>query len=436
MQFYSTNNKNLTSPLKNAVLQGLAPDNGLYMPEYIPVMAEEFWEQLPKLSMGEIGFETLKHYFCPDIPETTFREITNDAFNFPIPVVPISEQIAALELFHGPTLAFKDIGARFLARVMAQFTEKGGRPINVLVATSGDTGSAVANGFLGVEGVNVIVLYPKGLVSEVQEKQFTTLGQNIQALEIDGTFDDCQHLVKTAFMDTELRQNMVLTSANSINLARFLPQMVYYFYAFGQIKKEDWKDTVMCVPSGNFGNLTAGIIAAQMGLPIKRFIAATNVNDIVPHYLETGEYLPAPSIATPANAMDVGDPSNFVRIQTLFNNELNKIQAVLKGLSVADEQIKETIRMVFEKHGYTLDPHGAVGYLALQKNLKNNEKGIFLATAHPAKFPETVELEIQQKVQQPPRLERFMHGVKRTTELSKNYSDLKCFLETAAIFKT
>jgi len=436
MQFYSTNNKNLNSHLKNAVLQGLAPDNGLYMPEHIPVMPEEFWEQLPKLSLGEIGFETLKHFFCPDIPEEVFRQITDEAFNFPIPVVPVSEDISALELFHGPTLAFKDIGARFLARVMSQFTEKGGKPINVLVATSGDTGSAVANGFLGVDGVNVIVLYPKGLVSEVQEKQFTTLGQNIQALEVKGTFDDCQRLVKTAFMDEALRQKLVLTSANSINLARFLPQMVYYFYAFGQIKRQDWKDTVICVPSGNFGNLTAGMIAAQMGLPVKRFVAATNVNDIVPQYLETGNYKPAPSIATPANAMDVGDPSNFVRIQTIFDNNLNKIQDRLTGLSVSDTQIKETIRIVFEKHRYVLDPHGAVGFRALQKNLKKDEKGIFLATAHPAKFPETVELETQQKVQQPPRLERFMHGTKRTTALSKNYSDLKCFLETASVLKT
>lgn len=435
MQFYSTNNKNQFSALKNAVLQGLAPDNGLYMPENIPQMPEEFWKELPGLTLGEIGFETLKHFFCPDIPENTFKELTREAFNFPIPVVPVSDQISALELFHGPTLAFKDIGARFLARVMAQFTEKGGKPINVLVATSGDTGSAVANGFLGVEGVNVIVLYPKGLVSDVQEKQFTTLGQNIQALEIEGTFDDCQRLVKTAFLDEQLREELVLTSANSINLARFLPQMVYYFHAFGQIRREDWEKTVVCVPSGNFGNLTAGIIAAQMGLPVKRFLAATNSNDIVPKYLQTGVYSPAPSIATPANAMDVGDPSNFIRIQTIFGHDLNKIQEKLTGLSVPDEQIRETIRIVFEKYRYVLDPHGAVGYRALQKNLQKEEKGIFLATAHPAKFPVTVEQEIQQKIQQPSRLERFMLGNKQTNVLSKNYVDLKNYLLTLTVQK-
>lgn len=424
MQYYSTNNPSIKSELKEAVINGLASDKGLFMPEEIPVLPSGFWEALPHLSVGEIGFETLKHFFCPEIPEETFKELTEEAFNFPIPLVPVTDKIGALELFHGPTLAFKDMGARFLARVMAHFTSDHAKAINVLVATSGDTGSAVANGFLGVEGVNVFVLYPKGLVSEVQEKQFTTLGQNITAIEVDGTFDDCQRLVKTAFMDEDLKQKLQLTSANSINLARFLPQMVYYFYAYAQAVKKGQRDIVVCVPSGNFGNLTAGLIAHQMGLPVKRFVAATNRNDIVPSYLMTGSYQPAPSVATPANAMDVGDPSNFVRIQTLFNHDLPAMKALIEGLAVDDETIFTTIEAVYQTGGYILDPHGAIGYHALQQQLKDKEYGIFLATAHPAKFPETVERVIRRKVEQPKRLQAFLKGEKRVLSTSNNYRDI------------
>ncbi|MCU4164659.1 threonine synthase [Carboxylicivirga caseinilyticus] len=428
MQFYSTNNVSHKSDLKNAVINGLAPDKGLYMPEEIPVLPESFWIDLPNMNLGEIGYHVLKPYFCPTIPEGEFKELTKEAFNFPIPLQKVSENISSLELFHGPTLAFKDIGARFLARVMAQFTRGMEHHINVLVATSGDTGSAVANGFLGVDGVDVYVLYPKGLVSEVQEKQFTTLGQNITAIEIDGTFDDCQRLVKSAFMDEDLQNKLVLTSANSINLARFLPQMVYYFYGYAQAVKQGKKDIIVSVPSGNFGNLTAGIIAYKMGLPVKHFIAATNINDIVPKYLYSGIYSPAKSISTPANAMDVGDPSNFVRIQDLFDKKLEGIKNVITGYVCPNEDIFAMIEKVFTDNDYILDPHGAIGYKSLTELLDEGEFGMFLATAHPAKFPETVEEIIKQKVEQPDRLKAFLAGKKDVEELSEDFESFKSFL--------
>ncbi|MBS2097576.1 threonine synthase [Carboxylicivirga linearis] len=428
MQFYSTNNASHKSDLKSAVINGMAPDKGLYMPEEISVLPESFWQELPDMDLGEIGYHVLKPYFCPTIPEEEFKKLTKDAFNFPIPLEKVSENISTLELFHGPTLAFKDIGARFLARVMAQFTHDLDQNINVLVATSGDTGSAVANGFLGVEGVDVYVLYPKGLVSDVQEKQFTTLGQNVTAIEIDGTFDDCQRLVKSAFMDDELQKKLVLTSANSINLARFLPQMVYYFYAYAQAIKQGKTDIVVSVPSGNFGNLTAGLIAYRMGLPVKHFIAATNINDIVPKYLDSGIYSPAKSISTPANAMDVGDPSNFVRVQELFNKSWDGIKKTITGFVCKNEEIFEMIDKVFKEEGYILDPHGAIGYKSLNELLKDDEFGIFLATAHPAKFPETVEEIIKQKVEQPDRLKAFLAGTKNVEELSEEFEAFKKYL--------
>lgn len=428
MQFYSTNNTSHKSDLKNAVINGLAPDKGLYMPEEIPTLPDTFWEQLPQMTPGEIGFNVLKPYFCPAIPEKDFRKLTSEAFNFPVPLQAVDNRIFALELFHGPTLAFKDFGARFLARVMAQFTKGLEKNINVLVATSGDTGSAVANGFLGVEGVDVYVLYPKGLVSDVQEKQFTTLGQNITAIEIDGTFDDCQSLVKSAFMDAELQEKLVLTSANSINLARFLPQMVYYFYAYAQAVKEGEKDVVFSVPSGNFGNLTAGLIAQRMGLPVKHFIAATNINDIVPKYLETGLYSPARSISTPANAMDVGDPSNFVRIQELFGNKLESIKEKITGFVCDNDGIFKTIDKVYQKQGYVLDPHGAIGYKSLDDLLQDGETGVFLATAHPAKFPETVEKIINKTVEQPERLKAFLNAQKDVKQLTNDFTAFKSYL--------
>ena len=424
MIFYSTNDNNITADLKTAVLKGLAPDKGLYMPESIPVLPKSFWDNIPGKTMGEIGFEMLKPYFCPDIPEDTFRKMVNDAFNFPVPVVKITDQISTAELFHGPTLAFKDVGARFLARVMSYFASNQG-DINVLVATSGDTGSAVANGFLGVKGVKVHVLYPSGLVSRLQELQFTTLGQNVTAYEVSGVFDDCQRMVKECFMDKELNDKRILTSANSINLARFLPQSVYYAYALSQIPQERWKDVVMTVPSGNFGNITAGLVAWRMGMPVKRFIAAINANRVFADYLETGVYKPQKSIATIANAMDVGDPSNFARVLELFGNSVDNIRAEISSYSYTDEQIGATMAETLKQTGYELDPHGAVGYSALRDHLNSGELGLFLETAHPAKFIDTVEKYTGRRVEIPARLQKFAEGTKQTVKIKSDYTELK-----------
>ena len=424
MIFYSTNNKSNTADLKTAVLKGLASDKGLYMPETIPTLPKSFWYNIPGKTMGEIGFEMLKPYFCPDIPEDTFRKMVNDAFNFPVPVVKITDQISTAELFHGPTLAFKDVGARFLARVMSYFASNQG-DINVLVATSGDTGSAVANGFLGVKGVKVHVLYPSGLVSRLQELQFTTLGQNVTAYEVSGVFDDCQRMVKECFMDKELNEKRILTSANSINLARFLPQSVYYAYALSQIPQERWKDVVMTVPSGNFGNITAGLVAWRMGMPVKRFIAAINANRVFADYLETGVYKPQKSIATIANAMDVGDPSNFARVIELFGKSVDNIRAEISSYSYTDEQIGATMAQVLKETGYELDPHGAVGYSALRDHLNNGELGLFLETAHPAKFIDTVEKYTGKRVEIPARLQKFAEGTKQTVKIKADYTELK-----------
>ncbi len=424
MIFYSTNDKSNTADLKTAVLKGLAPDKGLYMPESIPVLPKSFWDNIPGKTMGEIGFELLKPYFCPDIPEDTFRKMVDDAFNFPVPVVKITENISTAELFHGPTLAFKDVGARFLARVMSYFASNQG-DINVLVATSGDTGSAVANGFLGVKGVKVHVLYPSGLVSRLQELQFTTLGQNVTAYEVSGVFDDCQRMVKECFMDKELNQKRILTSANSINLARFLPQSVYYAYALSQIPQERWKDVVMTVPSGNFGNITAGLVAWRMGMPVKRFIAAINANRVFADYLETGVYKPQKSIATIANAMDVGDPSNFARVIELFGKSVDNVRAEISSYSYTDEQIGATMAEVLKTTGYELDPHGAVGYSALRDHLNSGELGLFLETAHPAKFIDTVEKYTGKRVEIPARLQKFAEGTKQTVKIKADYTELK-----------
>lgn len=424
MIFYSTNDKSNTADLKTAVLKGLAPDKGLYMPESIPVLPKTFWDNIPGKTMGEIGFELLKPYFCPDIPEDTFHKMVDDAFNFPVPVVKITENISTAELFHGPTLAFKDVGARFLARVMSYFASNQG-DINVLVATSGDTGSAVANGFLGVKGVKVHVLYPSGLVSRLQELQFTTLGQNVTAYEVSGVFDDCQRMVKECFMDKELNQKRILTSANSINLARFLPQSVYYAYALSQIPQERWKDVVMTVPSGNFGNITAGLVAWRMGMPVKRFIAAINANRVFADYLQTGVYKPQKSIATIANAMDVGDPSNFARVIELFGKSVDNVRAEISSYSYTDEQIGATMAEVLKATGYELDPHGAVGYSALRDHLNAGELGLFLETAHPAKFIDTVEKYTGKRVEIPARLQKFAEGTKQTVKIKADYTELK-----------
>lgn len=424
MRFYSTNNKNHTADLKTAVLKGLAPDKGLYMPESIPVLPKSFWDWVPGKSMGEIGFEILKHFFCPDIPEDKFKAMVEDAFNFPVPVVKVNDRISSLELFHGPTLAFKDVGARFLARVMSYFADFGGKPINVLAATSGDTGSAVANGFLGVPNVYVHILYPSGLVSKLQELQFTTLGQNVSAYEVKGVFDDCQRMVKEAFMDADVNAHKILTSANSINLARFLPQSVYYVHALAQIPQEKWKDLVVCVPSGNFGDITAGLVAYKMGMPVKRFIAAVNANKVFPEFLKSGEYKPQASIHTLANAMDVGDPSNFARVYELFGRNVEELKKVVSSYSYSDELIGKTIASVSERFGYTCDPHGAVGFAALEDNLADGETGLFLETAHPAKFIDTVEKFIGKKVEIPARLAKFMNGTKKSVVIENDYHNI------------
>lgn len=369
-------------------------------------------------------------FFGEDVPADVLRQIVCDTLNFDVPLVRVTEDVYSLELFHGPTLAFKDVGARFMARLLGYFIRKERHgQVDVLVATSGDTGSAVANGFLGVEGIRVHVLYPQGKVSEIQEKQFTTLGRNITAIEVDGTFDDCQALVKAAFMDEELNRHLSLTSANSINVARFLPQAFYYFYAYAQLKRiGKAQNVVVCVPSGNFGNITAGLFAKKMGLPVKRFIAANNRNDIFYRYLQTGTYTPRPSIATIANAMDVGDPSNFARIIDLYGNSHAAITADISGATYTDEQIRETVAQTWRTSGYLLDPHGACGYRALSESLQPGETGIFLETAHPAKFLETVEGIVGERVEVPAKLQAFMKGEKRSLPMHKDFASFKRYL--------
>lgn len=432
MQYYSTNKQAATVSLQEAVIKGLAADRGLFMPFEIKQLSNGFYEHIDKMSFPEMAYQVADAFFGEDIPADILKQIVYDTLNFDIPLVNVKDDIYSLELFHGPTLAFKDVGARFMARLLGYFIRKENKEqINVLVATSGDTGSAVANGFLGVEGIHVYVLYPKGKVSEIQEKQFTTLGKNITALEIDGTFDDCQGLVKSAFMDEELNKHLQLTSANSINVARFLPQAFYYFYLYAQLKKIGKSDDiVVCVPSGNLGNITGGLFAKYMGLPIKRFIAANNRNCVFYQYLQTGKYTPRTSIATIANAMDVGDPSNFVRILDLYGYSYKKITADISGSTYLDSQIEETIKVVYEESNYLLDPHGACGYLALKENLKEHETGVFLETAHPAKFLDTVEGIIGTAVEIPEKLRSFMEGEKRSVVLDKKFQKFKRYLMT------
>lgn len=430
MRYYSTNHKASEASLQEAVVKGLASDKGLYMPEVIKPLPASFYNHIEDMSFQEIAYHVADAFFGEDVPAETLKQIVYDTLSFDAPVVKVKENIYSLELFHGPTLAFKDVGGRFMARLLGYFIRKEGqKQVNVLVATSGDTGSAVANGFLGVEGIHVYVLYPKGKVSEIQEKQFTTLGQNITALEVDGTFDDCQALVKNAFMDTELNAHMKLTSANSINVARFLPQSFYYFYAYAQLKKVGKADNlVVCVPSGNFGNITAGLFGKRMGLPVKRFIAANNRNDIFYQYLQTGLYAPRPSVATIANAMDVGDPSNFARILELYKGEHRAVSAEISGATYTDEQIRESVKAVYQETGYLLDPHGACGYRALNEGLREDEVGVFLETAHPAKFLDTVEGIIGEQVEIPLKLQEFMKGTKQSIPMSKEFASFKAYL--------
>lgn len=428
MNYYSTNKQAPLATLEEAVVKGLAGDKGLYMPERITRLDPQVIERMKEQSFHEIACTVARAFFGEDVEPEVLDQIVCDTLSFETPVVEVKDPIYSLELFHGPTLAFKDVGGRFMARLLGYFIRKEGlKEVNVLVATSGDTGSAVANGFLGVPGIHVYVLYPKGKVSPIQECQFTTLGQNITALEIDGTFDDCQALVKAAFMDEALNAHMKLTSANSINVARFLPQSFYYFNAWAQLARQGKADElVVCVPSGNFGNITAGLFAHRMGLPIKRFVAANNRNDVFLAYLQTGVYTPRPSVATLANAMDVGNPSNFARIIDLYSYE--QICALISGYRYTDEQIAEAIRRCHAETGYLLDPHGACGYQALKAALRPGETGVFLETAHPAKFKGTVDQILGADIEIPAKLRAFMAGQKQSIELSKDFEGFKRFL--------
>jgi len=426
MKFYSTNNTQHTVSLREAVLHGLAPDRGLYMPVTIPKLPKEFIQNLGSLSFQEIAFQIAESLLKDDLTTHELRRMVEHTISFDAPVVPVDDQIATVELFHGPTLAFKDFGARFLSQMLAHFATQGNREITVLVATSGDTGSAVANGFLGVDATRVVVLYPSGKVSEIQEKQFTTLGKNITAVEVDGTFDDCQRLVKEAFLDAELQRELMLTSANSINIARLIPQVFYYFRAFAQLQAPA-NSVVFSVPSGNFGNLTAGLLAQRMGLPVRHFLAATNANDIVPSFLQSGHYQPRPSMHTISNAMDVGDPSNFVRMMNLFSGDRQKLASAVTGFAYTDDATRAAMRDVFQRSGYVLDPHGAIGYLALRIYLQQHPgvPGIFLETAHPGKFRDVVEQTLGKKIALPETLLRFLDGTKSTVQIKNEFTELK-----------
>lgn len=431
MKYISTRQQEETN-IKTAILKGLADDGGLFMPEYIPKLDSEFFENLSNFTLQEIGFRVAKEFLGESISDENLKEIIDEVLNFEIPVVKISDNIYSLELFHGPTMAFKDVGARFMARMMSYFSE--GKPMKVIAATSGDTGSAVASGFFGVPGIEVYILYPKGKVSPLQEKQLTTWGGNIKALEIDGTFDDCQALAKQILSDEELNQKFTLTSANSINIARLIPQSFYYFWAFAQLQKLG-KPIVFSVPSGNFGNLVAGLFAKKMGLPIHQFIASTNENDVVPKFLETGNYQPKPSRQTISNAMDVGNPSNFERMKSLFSNDVSEFRKEIVSYSFSDEETKNTMRKVKKEFNYTLDPHGAVAYFGLENlrepqsdNISENFIGILLETAHPAKFVEVVEEVLKEKVIIPEKLEAFNKKEKQSLEFSVDFESLKSYL--------
>ena len=429
MKFYSTNNQNLTVGLEDAVRQGLPDDGGLFMPVEIPRLPEGFIDKLSSFELPEIGFEILRPFVDEALPDEVLKKICTDAFSFPAPLVELKENFYSLELYHGPTLAFKDFGARFMARILGYLNASNNGRNTILVATSGDTGSAVADGFYEVENIDVVILYPRGKVSDLQEKQMTTLGSNIHAIAIDGNFDDCQQLVKTAFLDKKLSEKFGLTSANSINIARLLPQMLYYFYAYGQLAGKN-KPVVFSVPSGNYGNLTAGVIAKRMGLPINHFIAAANANDIVPHYLKTGNFEPKPSIETISNAMDVGNPSNFVRLQALFHNSLAEFKAEISGNSYSDMQTRESIKQAYQDFGYVADPHGAIGYQALREYIDEHDAvGVFLETAHPIKFNQEVTPIIGHEIPMPESLGTILNAEIISHPCSSNYDEFIEILE-------
>jgi len=429
MEFYSTNNKAARVSLKEAVLQGLAPDNGLYMPVTIPVLAKSFFNELPKKSFNDLAYQVAYALISEDIPAAELKKIVDQTITFEAPLIKVGDDYA-LELFHGPTLAFKDFGGRFLAGLLGYYARQQDKEVTILVATSGDTGSAVANGFLKVPGTKVVVLYPTGKVSEIQEKQFTTLGENITALEVEGTFDDCQRMVKEAFLDQELRTKLFLTSANSINIGRLIPQLFYYFRAYAQLENRK-TGVVFSVPSGNFGNLTAGLIARRMGLPIDQFIASTNSNDVVPEYLNSGQFRPRASKQTISNAMDVGHPSNFARMLDLYNHDLQAMQKDIAGYHFTDEETSSKMKEVFQKEKYVLDPHGAVGLLGLRKYKSETGRstpGVFLETAHPGKFKEVVEASLNESLTLPEKLQLFMSKTKKSIPMKNGFGDLKQML--------
>lgn len=429
MNYYSLNKQSPIASFKEATILGQAPDKGLYFPETIPQVAKDLIGNIENISNEEIAFRVIKPYVGNEIAEDELYRIVSETVNFPIPLVHLSENISSLELFHGPTLAFKDVGARFMSRCLGQFVKGADKKVTVLVATSGDTGGAVANGFYNVEGVEVVILYPSGKVSSVQEKQLTTLGNNIHALEVKGTFDDCQQLVKQTFTDAALNKELFLTSANSINVARWLPQQFYYFFAYKQWKQKD-QPPVICVPSGNFGNICAGILAYMSGLPVKHFIAACNANDIVPNFMLSQQYQPKPAVATISNAMDVGNPSNFVRILELFHQQFPQLKEKFSSVSITDEETKQTMKRVFDELHYTLDPHGAVGYLALERYLQQQatDKGIFLETAHPVKFYDVVEPVLNQTIALPEAVKTIIDLPKQSTQMNVSFDELKDFL--------
>ena len=426
MKYYSLNQQSPKVSFKEATIKGQAPDKGLYFPEMLPRLQKNWIDAIGNKSNETIAFDVIKPYVGNDIPEDQLRQIVEETINFPTPLVKINDNIFSLELFHGPTLAFKDIGARFMSRCLGYFAKEKSEKITVLVATSGDTGGAVANGFYEVDGVDVVILYPSGKVSSVQEKQLTTLGKNIHALEVNGSFDDCQRMVKQAFADETLTQKRLLTSANSINVARWLPQQFYYFFAYKQWSQKE-SPPVFSVPSGNFGNICAGMLAHISGLPAAHFIAACNTNDVVPRYLHSGEYEVKPAIPTISNAMDVGDPSNFVRVLQLFDHHFISLKEKLSGYTITDTETKDTIKRVKQETGYLPDPHGAVAYLGLERYLERHlqQKGIFLETAHPVKFYDVVEPVTGEKIAIPPSIESILQRPKQSIVIEAEYTSLK-----------
>lgn len=426
MRFYSTNDQTLRVSLKEAIIQGLAPDKGLFLPEQIPTLPQSFFDKIDQLSFQEVAYEVAATLIGDDIPARDLKKLVNKAFPFDAPVFEVESDVYALELFHGPTLAFKDFGARFMSQLLGYFNKASGQTLTVLVATSGDTGGAVAHGFLSVPNTRVVVLYPSGMVSDIQERQFTTLGKNIHAIEVKGTFDDCQRLVKDAFADEQLRKGQTLTSANSINVGRLLPQSFYYFFAYGQLKKHN-RPIIFSVPSGNLGNLTAGLLARRMGLPASHFVAATNCNDVFPEYLQTLRYRPRPSVATISNAMDVGDPSNFVRILDLYHGNTEALLSDLSGYAFNDKETKTAMRRVFVKHNYIMDPHGAIGYLGLKKAMakRKGQLGVFLETAHPGKFRPVVEDALKDGIELPSKLLQLLEKEKKVVQIDNRLDQLR-----------